>query len=157
MRSIQILLLLLVAGGAQATRPLMDRIVVDGVEGEIIPARCCWMPLPPSTALAEARLAQQCSAIGGPVGRFALVDGRLWLEGLATCGGPLPLQQIYPELGERVLADWLDGEATVSLPPWCADAEGRQVPQRQWRMQLVAGKVVSMHPQDAGARCAAVE
>ena len=134
----------LLAASAQATRPLMDRVQHAGLHGEILPEACCWMPLPPSQALAEARLAQQCSALGGPVGRFALEDGQLWLQGLHTCGGELALSTIYPQMHGPVRADWVSGQFTLDLGPGCQGDGGLPQPSQRWRVQLAQGRVTAM-------------
>lgn len=134
----------LLAASAQATRPLMDRVQYAGLHGEILPEACCWMPLPPSQALAEARLAQQCSALGGPVGRFALEDGQLWLQGLHTCGGELALSTIYPQMDGPVRADWVSGQFTLDLGPGCQGDDGLPQPSQRWRVQLAQGRVTAM-------------
>ena len=134
----------LLVANAQATRPLMDVVQHAGLYGEILPEACCWMPLPPSPALVEARLAQQCSALGGPVGRFALEDGQLWLQGLHTCGGEVALSTIYPQMSGPVQADWVSGRFTLDLGPGCLDADGLPQPSLRWRVVLAQGRVTAM-------------
>ena len=145
----------LLAASAQATRPLLDRIQHAGLHGQILPEACCWVPLPPSPALAEARLAQQCSAIGGPVGRFALEDGQLWLQGLLTCGGELALSAIYPQMSGPVRADWVSGHFTLDLGPGCQGGDGLHQPSQRWRVQLAQGRVMAMEAVALDPSCAA--
>jgi hypothetical protein len=132
---------LLLCSPAMATRPLMDQIVVGDERGEIVPDKCCWVELPRTPLLVEARLAEQCSAIGGPVGTFALIDNKLWLEGLLRCGGDIPLQQIYPEATGPIMASWLNGNYVLKLTPLCYASGGQDVHRRVLEINVVDGGV----------------
>ena len=69
--------------------------------------------MPPSERLRAAKRAEACSAIGGPVGRFQLWEGHVWLIGLRRCGADVPLEDIYPEMTGPALATWLTGRFRV--------------------------------------------
>lgn len=126
---------------AMATRPLMDQIVVGDERGEIFPDKCCWVELPATQLLVEAKLAERCSAIGGPVGKFALIDNKLWLEGLFRCGGDIPLKQIYPDSSGPVPARWLNGKHVLKLTHLCLALDGAQVYRRVLEINVVRGDV----------------
>ena len=134
-----LLFLLAVAYPSAATRPLIDRIVVGDESGEIFPEKCCWVDLPKTENLTAAKRAERCSAIGGPVGRFELVDEKIWLVGLLRCGGELPLSYVYPEMPDRVPATWLSGTYFVKLSPRCFGANGAEKNRKHMTLQVDAG------------------
>jgi len=96
-----------------ATEPLVDLLTVDGQQGPFFPDKCCWVDLPRTERLRAAKMAEMCSAIGGPVGNFRLADGKIWLDGLRRCGGNMPLEEVYPELDQPAFASWLNGMFTA--------------------------------------------
>lgn len=122
-----------------ATRPLIDTIIVDGESGEIFPEKCCWLKLPKTDSLAAAKRAESCSAIGGPVGRFELVDEQIWLIGLLRCGGEMPLSYVYPDMPDRILATWLNGTYFVNLSPRCFGSMGAEKNRRHLTLRVEAG------------------
>ena len=111
-----------VGGRALATEPLHDQYVVGAETGWIFPSECCWMKLPPSDRLIAMRRAEVgCSAIGGPVGKFKLESGKLWLTGLHKCGGDVYLSEVYPDFKSATLANWLTGTFTAQIGLLCYD------------------------------------
>lgn len=129
---------------ALATEPLHDRLTIGSDTGVIFPDKCCWIDLPESERLSEARRVEMgCTAIGGPVGEYRLEGDRLWLLGLRTCGGKLPLQSIYPELPDPAPADWVNGKVHARLGWLCRGADGMFVFRRDLTLQIERGWVVS--------------
>ena len=102
-----------------ATEPLFSLVRIGEHHGAIYPEECCWMDLPRTQKLRELALAQRCSAIGGPVGQFEITDGKVWLTALRTCGGEIPLNEVYPEMSGPVVATWLDGRFGAKLVFQC--------------------------------------
>ena len=133
--------LFLVSGIASATEPLHDQIEVDGQQGVLLPAKCCWVDLPKTERLLEARKAERCSAIGGPVGRFKYENGKLWLVGLYRCGAPVDLREIYPEFDDNVLAVWLNGEFTAQTGWLCRSRNGRSIYRKTLNLTVIEGRV----------------
>ena len=62
---------------ALATEPLHDQLTVDNETGHIFPEKCCWLALPESELLRSARRAQNCTAIGGPVGQYMFSEDKI--------------------------------------------------------------------------------
>ena len=110
-----VIFLIAIAGAAPstATVPLFDQVTIGNETGNIFPEKCCWVALPQTERLRQARHTENCSAIGGPVGNFLITDGKIWLTGLSRCSGPVPLKNIYPELPEPAVATWLSGKFTA--------------------------------------------
>ena len=135
--------LLLASAIAGATLPLFDKVVIDGKSGNIFPEKCCWMPLPKTEKLIQARRAENCSAIGGPVGVFEVADGKLWLTGLSKCAGPLPLKNIYPELRSPAPATWLSGRFTAYTDYQCTSSSSEPVFRTKTVLVVDAGSVAS--------------
>ena len=133
------LLFLSAAFPSSATRPLIDTIVVGEENGEIFPKNCCWVELPKTESLRAAKRAESCSAIGGPVGRFELVDEKIWLVGLLRCGGEMHLSYVYPEMPDRVLATWLNGTYFVQLSPRCFGSMGATKSRKHLTLSVEAG------------------
>jgi hypothetical protein len=121
LRSIVFLVLTLMAAGpVSATEPLIDQYADGARIGRIFPSSCCWVELPDNERIWKIRRKEfGCSAIGGPVGRFRLEDGKLWLTGLMKCGGDIPLQEIYPDMTSPALAEWLSGTFKTVLDYRC--------------------------------------
>jgi hypothetical protein len=113
-------LYLMFAAPSSATQPLFDQYT-DGVRtGHIFPSSCCWVELRDNERIWEIRRQEiGCSARGGPVGRFKLEAGKLWLTGLMKCGGDVPLQAIYPDMKGPVVAEWLTGTFKTRLDFQC--------------------------------------
>jgi len=117
------LLSIAVVGKACATEPLHDQYVVGAERGWIFPSECCWMKLPSSERLIALKKAEVgCSAIGGPVGKFKLDSGKLWLTGLLTCGGEISLLDVFPDLESPALASWLTGTFKTQIGFLCYDS-----------------------------------
>ncbi len=124
---------------SEATRPLIDTIVVGEESGEILPEECCWVKLPKTESLTAAKLAESCSAIGGPVGRFELIGEQIWLVGLLRCGGEMPLSYVYPDMPARVPATWLNGTYFVNLSPRCFGPMGAEKNRKHLTLRVAAG------------------
>ena len=148
-------LALLPCSPAPATEPLHDLISMEGKTGLLLPEKCCWVGLPPSEALDKAMLAElgACSAIGGPVGKFALNGEALTLISLDTCSGEVPLARIYPTLKGPIPAKWVSGEFRALLDPLCQDPRGVTVYGANVKLAVQAGRVVKAEsePRDASA------
>jgi hypothetical protein len=129
---------------AYATEPLFDRISIAEKSGNIFPEKCCWIELPKSERLREVRRAQQCSAIGGPVGKFRIEDKQLWLDALRTCGEEMPLDAIYPDMHGPVVASWLSGNFRIQLTFRCPNVREEQYCQSAHVLVLREGQVVSL-------------
>lgn len=123
-RIVFVVLSLIAAAPSSATRPLFDQYT-DGVHtGNIFPSKGSYVELPHNERIWEMRRRemQNCSAVGGPVGMFKLEAGKLWLTGLAKCGGELALQEIYPDIAIPTVAKWLTGTFKTILDFQCYDA-----------------------------------
>ncbi|MBH9579754.1 hypothetical protein I7X39_22935 [Inhella sp. 1Y17] len=128
---------------ASATEPLHDQLVIDSKAGQIFPEKCCWLELPDSEELRSARRAESCSAIGGPVGQFKLLDDKIWLTGLYRCGGGIPLKSIFPNLPDPALADWLSGTFTARIDYLCRNQVGAPIYKREINLVIQRGVVRS--------------
>jgi hypothetical protein len=125
---------------------MFDRLTVGDRTGILLPASCCWIALPASSRLRALRIAEArgCSAIGGPVGRFAYEGGKLWLTGLERCGGLMPLQEVYPELGERAVADWLSGTFHAKLDWLCSTGDRGSIFGSELTLTVEYGVVIDL-------------
>jgi hypothetical protein len=137
-------LLMAVAPSLSATQPLADTLVIGNERGPIHPEKCCWLELPKTERLIAAKRAEECSAIGGPVGRFELVGQEMWLVGLSRCSGDMPLEQVYPEFGDRVQANWLSGVFFAKFSPMCITQDGQQAYRTVLRLEVGSGVVSSV-------------
>lgn len=124
-----------------ATEPLVSPIRIGEHEGIVFPEKPGSMDLPRTPALREARLAQRCSALGGPVGRFEVSDDRIWLVGLYRCGGNFASEEIYPEMRGPVVADWLNGSFKAPLDFQCHALWGPRVYKHTARFEVRDGVV----------------
>ena len=128
-----------------ATEPLLNQYVDGSRTGRIFPSECCWMKLPPSerlTALKRAELG--CSAIGGPVGKFKLESGKLWLTSLFKCSGEVALQDVFPDLTSPALAQWLTGTFTAQVGLACFDKHGKRIDSVKQVLTVEQGVVTSL-------------
>ena len=132
-------------GKAFATEPLHDQYLVGAQSGLIFPSECCWMKLPPSQRLTDMKRAELgCSAIGGPVGKFKLESGKLWLTGLLKCGGDVSLREVYPDLEGPALATWLTGTFNTQVEFLCYENPVRPVYSLQQVLTIEKGIVTSL-------------
>jgi hypothetical protein len=94
-----------------------------------------------------------CSAIGGPVGRFKLEAGKLWLTGLRKCSGDVPLQAVYPDMTSPVVAEWLTGTFKTRLDFQCTVQGVQQVYAVAQELTVDKGVVQSLKetPNDTSA------
>jgi hypothetical protein len=125
---------------ATATEPLYDQLTIDTQKGHLFPEKCCWVDLPDSEQLRRARIAERCSAIGGPVGQFKLENGKIWITGFYKCGGELPLKTFFPNLPDPALAEWLSGKFVAQIDYLCRSQTGSPVYRRE--INLVVGRGV---------------
>ena len=95
-----------------------------------------------------ARRAENCSAIGGPVGRFRLAEGKVWLDGLYRCRGDIPLEEIYPEFDKPALATWLNGVFYAKNDSMCFVAGFGYVYRSTFRFVIENGVVTSLQRQE---------
>jgi len=88
---------------------LLDSLIVGEQNGIFFPDKCCWVDLPRTERFLAT--VEECPSldIGGIVGNFRLADNKIWLVGLDSCRGDIPLEKIYPELGNPAPATWLNG------------------------------------------------
>jgi len=115
---------------AMATDPLHDTIIIDGETRQLSSGGDA---LPRTQRLIAARIAQRCNAPGGPVGRYRLAEGRIWLIGLRSCGADLPVREIYPEFDDPTPALWLNG---VLLARWDFLCPSRRHTGNEYRFEL---------------------
>lgn len=138
-------LILLISAAAPpicaATEPLVDQVSVGERTGVIWPKKCCWVGLPSSDKLREVAIAERCSAIGGPVGVFRLDHGKLFLTALYRCGGPFPVQEIYPQYKSPQLADWVSGLYSAKLDWLCRDSASRPIYRTELELEIKDGIV----------------
>lgn len=126
-RIVFLVLALVTTARGSATEPLMDQYADGARIGRIFPSACCYVELPDNERIWQIRRKEfGCSAVGGPVGRFRLEDGKLWLTGFMKCSGDIPLQEIYPDLKSPAFAEWLSGTFKTVLDYRCY-ANGRQI------------------------------
>ncbi|WP_426197683.1 hypothetical protein [Massilia sp. DWR3-1-1] len=128
-----------------ATEPLHDQYVAGAESGWIFPSQCCWMKLPPSERLTTMKKAEVgCSAIGGPVGKFKLESGKLWLTGLLKCGGEVSLREVYPDFESPALANWLTGTFKTQVGFLCYDNSVRPIYSVKQVLTIDQGVVTSL-------------
>ncbi len=149
-------LALLLPAFAGATEPLSDRVEIDGERGRLFDRAQGWVDLPRHPRLSEMAIRQQCSAIGGPRGQYRVADGRLWLLSFYTCGGDVPLGEIFEQASGPMLATWVQGELGAQLGEViCFTAQHQPVFARTAVLQVQAGELRSIHVQPAdSAQCA---
>jgi hypothetical protein len=127
-RILFLVLYLMFAAPSSATQPLFDQYTDGARTGHIFPSSCCWVELRDNERIWEIRRRETgCSAIGGPVGRFKLEAGKLWLTGLMKCSGDVPLQAVYPDMKSPVVAEWLTGTFKTRLDFQCTVQGVQQV------------------------------
>ena len=121
MHKFTILALFLISGAAYATPPLRDSLEFQSQITPMFPSTGSWLELPASAKLEEMRRAEEgCSAIGGPVGRWRVIDNRLWLSSLSRCRGDVELSAVYGGSNEPILAVWVSAELiTFGGKPLC--------------------------------------
>lgn len=128
-----------------ATAPLFDQVEIDGQEGRLHDNSRGWLELPESQQRRSIALAENCSAIGGPRGKFKVANGSLWLQSLYRCGGDIPLSSVYPESSAPMAATWVTGELTAELGKFlCTSKSGPPVFEQVARITVRAGKVTSV-------------
>lgn len=149
-------LALLLSTVAWATEPLSDLVEIEGERGRLFDRAQGWIDLPRHPRLSEMAIRQQCSAIGGPRGQYRVADGRLWLLSFYTCGGDVPLTDIFEQASGPMLATWVQGELGAQLGEVvCFTAERRPVYARTAVLQVAAGELRSIRVQPADrSQCA---
>jgi len=144
-RNTSVVLFIFWASNAFSTQPLIDDFIYGDREGIIFPTECCWMDLPKSQKLLELRIeGQNCSAMGGPVGKFKYANGRLWLTGLRRCGGSIELNSVFPELSNPALAVWLNGNFYAKLDWLCRNEQNLYVYKTELTLEVEKGVVISL-------------
>jgi hypothetical protein len=98
---------------AWSTRPLIDRIELEGSEYELFPKGKPWLDYPENDKTLEIHQTQQCSAIGGLRATWLLKNDQLWLTGFFTCGRKVALSEIYAGSNSAKLANWINDEIAV--------------------------------------------
>jgi hypothetical protein len=102
--------LLLWAGAASASLPQRDLLAYEGQQSVVTMRNQPRMPVPPSDRLTTLRSSNYCSAPGGPVTRWAIIDSTLYLTHFSDCGTNMPLGEIYEGVRSPLVATWLSGE-----------------------------------------------
>jgi hypothetical protein len=97
---------LLISLSSHASGRLWDLIEYNGPSTIVIPEGGLRLDLPVSEKLKEIHRENRCTA-GGPTGKWRIEDNRLWLIGLRSCDGDIPLQNIYGGNGKPILATWV--------------------------------------------------
>lgn len=139
---------------AMATEPLLDTIEIGNEHGLFMPEQCCWIKLPDTPRLREAKRAQRCTAVGGPVGRFRLEGDRLLLVGLRVCSGDIPLHAVYPDLAGPTPASWLNGTFHVLVNRTCTSGKGVDSHRDTMTLSVKDGIVTTMsRKRDKDAQC----
>nr|WP_158382955.1 hypothetical protein [Comamonas testosteroni] len=141
---------------ALATPPLFDQIEISAQKGRLHHNAQGWMSLPESETLRSMRIAERCSAMGGPRGKFSVADGSLWLTGVYRCGGDIPLSAVYPQSASHLLADWVTGDLTAELGKViCQSRDGFPIFERIASLSVQAGRVTQLSYQESGVeQCA---
>lgn len=130
---------------AFATQPLFDRIEIDGDEGRVHDSQHGWLKLPESESLQRMRLAEQCSAIGGPRGKFKIANGKLWLYALYRCSGEIRLEEAYPQASEKILANWISAELVAEIGHvMCYSKSGQPKFEKLLQLSIMQGEVKAM-------------
>lgn len=145
---------LLVISSALATEPLYDQLAFGEKTGPIFEQGVGWLPLPNSEQLQILRRQGQCSAIGGPRGIYKYEADRLWITGLYKCGGPVALEQAYPEMRAPSLAVWVSGKVVAKLGKIvCRKSSGVWVFESELTLEVERGvvKALSETRNDASA------
>ena len=128
-----------------ATEPLFDRVEMDGYAGRLHDAQRGWLELPHSEQFRALALSERCSAIGGPRGKFKVVNGQLWLYGLYRCAGDLSVQDVYPDSPAQVVATWVTGELVAELGRWvCQSRKGSPLFEKTAHLVVEEGRVKSV-------------
>ena len=149
MQTVALAIALGIPASCSATEPLHDILFIDGHDGPFFPEKCCWVDLPRTEKLIAARRQENCSAIGGPVGRFRIADGKVWLVGLRRCGGDMPLKEIFPELGNPAFAKWLNGAFRAEVNHMCLSPFSfGSLYRTTFRLEIKDGVVTDMQRQE---------
>ena len=143
LKLIALLWLSLVASTAWATMPIRATITIGDLDGWITGSACCRVSVPENEVLLTIRKGENCRSGGTPVGRFELVDGKLWLVGLLACKGAIPLRDVYPESTGPVVASWLTGTFDVQLMVACPPEGGSKSNRARRELTLRDGIDVS--------------
>lgn len=136
-------LLLFLSFQVAATTPLFDKLEINNETGNLHQMGKGWLDLPPSEKLQELRRAERCSAIGGPRGKYRVVDGKLWLTGLYRCGGDVSLDSVYAS-GEPILAKWISADLVAELGKALCRRGFAFVYERKLSLRVEEGMVTSM-------------
>lgn len=127
---------------SHATAPLFDDLIDGASSGLLFAEKCCGVELPRTERLIELRKAQNCSAIGGPVGEYELRDEKLFLVKLRACSGTIPLTDLFPGMAGPIEANWLDGQFTAVMDRACWDSKGTNLYKTTIKLSVLKGKVV---------------
>lgn len=139
------LLLILWSSASLATEPLFDRIEIEGQSGRLHDNARGWLDLPESEQLLSMARAENCTAIGGPRGKFKVADRTLFLYGLYRCSGDVALSVVYPKVSQPVVATWVTGKLTAEVGKVvCRSNAGAPVFERIATLSVEAGKVTSV-------------
>lgn len=139
------LLLALWVPASWATEPLFDRIDMNGHSGRLLDNARGWLDLPESEQLRAMARAEQCTAMGGPRGRYKVADGKLWLHGLYRCAGDMALSAVYPGTSQPMFANWVTGTLTAEFGPIvCRSKNGLPVFEEVVTFTVDAGKITDL-------------
>lgn len=138
-------LLILCSSASMATEPLFDRVEIEGQSGRLHDNVRGWLELPESEQLRSMTRAENCTAIGGPRGKFKVAEGMLLLHGLYRCGGDIELSSVYPSISRPVVAKWVTGKLTAEIGDIvCWTKNGSPVYERLATISVEAGKVIAI-------------
>lgn len=105
---------LLWIGAASASLPQHDALTYEGRQSVVLMNGRASLPVPPSDQLAAMRKQNYCSAAGGPVARWAIIDSTLYLTHFSDCGTNMPLGAVYEGVTSPLVATWISGELRAS-------------------------------------------
>ena len=145
LRNILAALLIFSNSSVFATEPLSDEFIYDGREGVIFSIKYYGMALPKSEKLRKLKIeGLDCSAMGGPVGKFKYINGKLWLTGLYRCEGDIELNSVYPELPNPAPATWISGNYKARLDWLCENNRGYYIYKTELQLVIDKGIVTSV-------------
>lgn len=154
MKRLATLAALLWTGAASATLPQRDALTYEGRQSVVTIAGRATLPVPPSDRLAALRMRTHCSAAGGPVARWAIIDGTLYLTHFSDCGANLPLGAVYEGVTSPLVATWISGELRAGRGAViCFTAETGAVAETTLAFTVDRGIVTDVEESDNSGAC----
>jgi hypothetical protein len=147
-RIILTVLLCAVSSSAWSTRPLIDKIEIDGKQHELFPHGQPWLDYPKNDKTQAIFRASQCSAIGGLRATWKLHADQLWLTGFFSCSQNYTLKDIYGGSGEAILADWVSGSINVERGKLLCIENMMHLYEKTLTLKIERGRVIQQVEKD---------